>query len=79
VSDLDKTTIGHQVLVRDVWVLDASRFLGLSEVAIGGELLTSSPMLSRLNNEGRIVEASAYLSAEQIRGRIGVYAGGVPR
>jgi hypothetical protein len=62
----------HQVRVREVRALDESRFVILTEVLLDGELISPSAMLARLDGEGRIVEAQAYLTDEQLLRQVGV-------
>ncbi|MGA8744422.1 MAG: nuclear transport factor 2 family protein [Solirubrobacterales bacterium] len=72
VRDLDVSAIKHQVRVREVRVLDRARFLVLSEVLMGEDVLSPSAMLARLGDRGGILEARAYLTDEQMLERVGL-------
>lgn len=72
VQELDTAQIQHQARVREVRILDESRFLILSEVLLDGELVSPSAMLSRLADAGGIIEAHAYLTDEQMLTQIGL-------
>jgi SnoaL-like domain len=72
VTDLRSSTINHRVRVRKVLELDDRRFLLLSEVLLDGEVVSPSAMLTRLGEDGLIVEAHAYLSDEEILAQMGL-------
>lgn len=75
VADLRSATIQHQARVREVRALDERRFVILSEVLVEDELLSSSAMVGRVDDEGRVVEARAYLSDEELLTQLGMVAG----
>jgi SnoaL-like domain len=64
ISDLGHAKVQHQARVREVELLEENRFLVHSEVLVDGELMTRSAMVARLGDDGKIVEAQAYLSDE---------------
>jgi len=72
VSDLGSSRIKHQVRVREIRVLDESRFLVLSEVLLDDEVVAPSAMLTRLTDAGLIAEAQAYLTDEHLLTQLGV-------
>jgi hypothetical protein len=72
VSDLEESPSEHQVRVREVRLLEDERMLVLSEVLLDGEHVTASAMIARLNDTGKIVEAQAYLSDEEMLRRTGL-------
>jgi hypothetical protein len=65
-TELGIAEIDHKVRVREVRPLDESRFLLLCEVLVDGELVTPSAMLASLTETGKIVEAHAYLTDEEV-------------
>lgn len=72
VEDLDLSEVQHQVRVHEVRALEDDRFVVLSEVLLDGDLVSPSAMLARLGDSGRIVEAHAYLTDEQMLTRLGL-------
>jgi SnoaL-like domain len=67
-AELDESQIEHQVRVKEVRTIEDDGFLVLSEVLLGGELVSPSAMLARVNEAGLIVEARAFLTdAETLR------------
>jgi len=72
VMELKESGGEHQVRVREVRILEADRFLVLSEVLLDGKVVTPSAMLARLAPAGGIVEIYAYLSDEQMLIRLGL-------
>jgi ketosteroid isomerase-like protein len=70
-EDLAAAEATHQVRVRDIRVLEDRRFLVLSEVLLDGEVVAPSAMVAKLE-EGKIVEAHAYLSDEAMLTELGL-------
>jgi hypothetical protein len=70
VEDLGHASVQHQARVRGVEALDENRFLVHSEVLVEGEPISASSMLARLGEDGKIIEASAYLTDEPMLRRI---------
>ena len=73
-SELESAEAAHRVRVREFRELGGSRFLLLTEVLLGDELVSPSAMLARLGTEGLIVEARAYLSDEHTLVQVGLIA-----
>ena len=71
VRDLGRSEIQHQVRVREVRELEENRVFVISEVLIDGEVISPSAMLARLTEEGKMIEARAYLTDEQMLKKIG--------
>ena len=71
-AELNASTLGHRVRIRDLHVLDDGSFLLLTEVMLGEQVVTPSAMAARLSAAGLIVEAHAYLSDEQMLEHIGI-------
>lgn len=71
VADLGESPIKHQVRVQDVRALDAKRFLLLSQVVLGDELISPSAMLAHIDERGAIVKAHAYLTDERMLAQLG--------
>lgn len=71
VADLDESQLEHEVRVREVRPLEDDGFLLLSEVLLGGELVSPSAMLARLNEAGLIVEARAFLTDVETLRQVG--------
>jgi hypothetical protein len=69
-ADLSDSQIEHQVRVKEVRPTDEG-FLVLSEVLLGGELVSPSAMLARTNADGRIVEARAFLTDPETLRQVG--------
>jgi SnoaL-like domain len=69
-SQLNELQLEHQARIREVRPT-ADGFLILSEVLLGGELVSPSAMLARLNDEGLIVEARAFLTDEETLKQVG--------
>jgi phage terminase large subunit-like protein len=76
VADLGRAAIHHQARVREVEALDETRFLIISEVLVDGESMTPSAMLGRLGEDGKLVEARAYLTDEPMLRRTGIVGSG---
>ncbi len=72
VADLGEAAVEHRVRVCSVRALDDGRFLVASEVLVDGELIAPSAMLARVGEAGRIVEAHAYLTDEQLLSDVGL-------
>lgn len=70
VVQLDESRIEHQVRVKEVRPLDGG-FLVISEVLLGGELVSPSAMLAKLNEAGLIVEARAFLTDPETLRQVG--------
>lgn len=68
---LGASTLGHRVRIRGLHVLDDGRFLLLTEVIVGDEVVAPSAMAARLSAAGSIAEAHAYLSDEQMLEYVG--------
>lgn len=64
-ADLIAAETMHQVRVREIRPLGGGRFLLLSEVLLDGEVVSPSAMVAGLA-DGKIVEAHAYLSDEEM-------------
>jgi ribosomal protein S18 acetylase RimI-like enzyme len=71
-GELSESQLKHQARLREIRVLDENRFLALTEVLLDGELVSPSAMLAHIDAAGRIVEAHAYLSDEEMLIKIGV-------
>lgn len=63
VADLVASGMDHQVRVREIRMLDAARFVMLTEVLLDGEVISPSAMVATMR-DGKIAEAQAYLSDE---------------
>jgi ketosteroid isomerase-like protein len=63
VADLIASGAEHQVRVREVRTLGDERLVVLTEVLLGGEVISPSAMIATLR-DGKVVEAHAYLSDE---------------
>ncbi|MGA2925186.1 MAG: nuclear transport factor 2 family protein [Solirubrobacteraceae bacterium] len=72
VADLGESPIKHQARVLEVRALEPGRFLVLSEVLLDDAPVCPAAMVARLNAVGRIVEANAYLSDEQMLAEAGI-------
>jgi hypothetical protein len=72
VSDLKTSQAMHQVRVHEVRALEERRFLVLTEVILDGESASPAALLGRLGDTGKIVEAHAYLSDEELLTQIGL-------
>lgn len=72
VSELGVATVQHQVRVREVRALDGDCLLVLSEVYLDGDLLSPAAMIAQLSADGRILEAQAYLTDEQLLTHLGL-------
>jgi hypothetical protein len=72
VDDLARAPVHHQARVREVQVLDENRFLVLSEVLVDGEPMSPGAMLARLGEDGKLLEARAYLTDEPMLRRTGI-------
>lgn len=72
VSELESAGANHLVRVRELRELDERRFVLLSEVLLGDELVSPSAMLAHLSERGLIVEARSYLSDEQTLVHLGL-------
>jgi hypothetical protein len=69
-ADLARLPVEHHARIHDVEVIDDQCFLVHSEVLIDDEPVTPSSMVARLGEDGKLVEARAYLSDEPLlRGR----------
>jgi len=71
-ASLGASTLGHRARIRGLHVLDDGRFLLLTEVLVGDEVVAPSAMAARLSAAGLIAEAHAYLSDEQMLEQVGV-------
>lgn len=69
-AELQDSQLEHQARVREVRATDEG-FLILSEVVVGGELVSPSAMLARLNDAGLIVEARAFLTDPETLKQVG--------
>jgi ketosteroid isomerase-like protein len=69
-ADLEESQIEHQVRVKEVRQTDEG-FLVLSEVLLGGELVSPSAMLAWVNDDGLIVEARAFLTDPETLRQVG--------
>ena len=66
VAELGASPIKHQARVLEVRMIDHDRFLLLSEVLLDDAPVCPSAMLARVSRDGKIVEARAYLTDEQM-------------
>lgn len=71
VEELRASTLGHTVRIHEVRELAADRFVVLTEVLVGGDVLSPSAMLATVNERGAIVEARAYLTDEDMLRHLG--------
>jgi hypothetical protein len=71
-TELGIAEINHTVRVREMRPLDERRFLLLCEVLVDGELLSPSALLARVTETGKIVQAHAYLSDEEVLTQVGL-------
>jgi len=71
-SELRSSGLEHRVRVLHVRVLDDASFLLVSEVLGGNNAATPSAMIARLTEHGKIAEARAYLSDEQLLIQLGL-------
>jgi hypothetical protein len=71
VKELDTLGIEHQVRVLEVRALEKDGLLVLSEVLLDGKLISPGAMFARLGENGRIVEARAFLTDEEMLKRVG--------
>ena len=60
-------------------MLDHSRFLVLSEVLVDDAPVCPSALLARVSDDGRIVEARAYLTDEEMLVEAGIVSGSARR
>ena len=66
VAELDASPIKHRARVLEVRIIDHDRFLVLSEVLLDDVPVCPSALLARVSRGGKILEARAYLTDEQM-------------
>jgi len=71
-AELNASPIQHQASVLEVRMIDDSRVLVLSEVLIEDVPVSPSALLARIGADGKIVEARAYLTDEQMLVEAGI-------
>lgn len=71
VEELKTSGLKHQVRAREVRRREDG-FLLLSEVLLGGKLITPSAMVARLSDQHAIIEAHAFLTDAELLAHIGV-------
>lgn len=70
-GEVETSQMRHQVRVREVRP-SGDGFVLLSEVLLGGKLVSPSAMVARLGGDGKIVEARAFLSDEEMLAHLGL-------
>jgi ketosteroid isomerase-like protein len=70
-GEVDSSQMQHQVRVREVRPTEDG-FVLLSEVLLDGKLVSPSAMIARLGADGKIVEARAFLTDEELLVHLGV-------
>jgi hypothetical protein len=70
-GEVESSQMKHQVRVREVRPTEDG-FVLLSEVLLDGKLVSPSAMIARLGVDGKIVEARAFLTDEELLVHLGV-------
>jgi SnoaL-like domain len=73
-GEVESSQMQHQVRVREVRPTEDG-FVLLSEVLLDGKLVSPSAMIARLGADGKIVEARAFLTDEELLVHLGVIEG----
>ncbi len=71
VAEIDANGADFQVHIREIRPLRPSGFIVLSKLRVGDELITDSAMIASVQH-GKIIEAHAYLSDEQMLAHLGL-------
>lgn len=75
VRQMSASSIDYTVELREVHALGEHRFLAVSQATAGGEYLGPWTMLARVSEQGRLLEAHAYLSDEPLLRHLGLVPG----